>query len=45
MTDLEKRVELKLKRREKKKRPKMAVQGKRVFQIVRLHAKRRKKTQ
>ncbi|MEK7518743.1 MAG: hypothetical protein AAB424_01960 [Patescibacteria group bacterium] len=43
MTDLEKRLELKTKRREKKKTPKMAVQGKRVFQIVALHAKRKKK--
>ena len=41
--DLEKRLELKTMRREKKKKPKMAVQGKRVFQIVALHAKRRKR--
>ncbi len=44
MTDLERKLELKVKRREKKKKPKMAVQGKRVFQVVRLHAKRRKTT-
>jgi hypothetical protein len=44
MTDLERKLELKVKRREKKKKPKMAVQGKRVFQIVQLHAKRKKKT-
>jgi hypothetical protein len=44
MTTLEERkLELKVKRREKKKKPAMAVHGKRVFQIVRLHAKRRKK--
>lgn len=44
MTDTERKLELKVKRREKKKKPKMAVQGKRVFQIVALHAKRRKRT-
>jgi len=42
MTDITKRLELKTKRRDKKKKPKMAVHGKRVFQIVRLHVKRRK---
>ena len=43
MPDLERKLELKVKRREKKKKPKMAVQGKRVFQIVALHAKRKSK--
>jgi|GEM_PF-5338553 hypothetical protein len=39
----ERKLDLKVKRREKKKKPAMAVHGKRVFQIVRLHAKRRKR--
>ncbi len=42
-TTTEHKFELKVKRREKKRKPKMAVHGRRVFQIVRLHAKRRKK--
>lgn len=42
-TATEHTLELKVKRREKKRKPKMAVHGRRVFQIVRLHAKRRKK--
>ncbi len=43
MPDLERKLELKVKRREKKKKPTMAVQGKRVFQIVALHVRRKKK--
>jgi hypothetical protein len=43
MPDPERKLELKTKRRDKKKKPKMAVHGARVFQVVRLHAKRRKK--
>ncbi len=43
MTYAERKLELKTTRREKKKKPKMAVQGKRVFQIVALHVKRKSK--
>gem|GEM_PF-4772481 len=42
MTDTIKRLELKTKRRDKKRKPRMAVHGKRVFQILKLHAKRKK---
>jgi hypothetical protein len=42
MSNAERKLELKTQRRDKKKKPTMAVHGKRVFQIVRLHSKRRK---
>jgi len=42
MTDITKRLELKTKRRDKKKKPKMAVHGKRIFQVIKLSSKMKK---